>query len=133
MYDLTHESDLPKDFDGPFNLVWAYAIKPDTTKGLEEMYRPRCCVGKALRGAHDSTDDPVLKFAGQVDITFCKTMIACATSRGFHDFEFDIRQFHQTTPIPAHAKPIICTQPIGHAVEGPNGEPKEQMYWRLLV
>ena len=49
------------------------------------------------------------------------------------DFEFDIKQFHQSTPIPATATAIITTQPKGFCVRGEHGEPPEEMFWQLLV
>jgi hypothetical protein len=46
---------------------------------------------------------------------------------------FDISQFHQTTAIPASMSPIVVTQPIGFEQAGPNGEPKNEMFWQLQV
>ena len=132
VYELVHKEALPPQHDGPFNLVWAYDVRPgNITKGESEVYRPRLCVGKVQKGGNDSTDDPVLKFAAQADFTFIRVFLAAMAAKRMYDFEFDIRQFHQNTHIPPDATPIVTTQPRGFEVQGPNGEAAAEMFWVL--
>ena len=66
-------------------------------------------------------------------MTTCKIMLALTAADGWLDFSLDISQFHQTTNIPPTMAPIIVTQPTGYEQGGPNGEPKQEMFWLLLV
>ena len=130
---LIHKSQFPAEFDGPFQLVWAYDIRAaNADKGVDEMLRPRICVGHTIRGGTDSTNDPITKYAGTVDMTTSKMMMCATAFDCWLDFSFDISQFHQQTPVAADARPIITTQPRGFEEEGPNSEPAKEMFWLLV-
>ena len=62
-----------------------------------------------------------------------KIMLALTAADRWLDFSLDISRFHQTTKIPPTMDPIIVTQPKGFEQGGPNGEPKQEMFWLLLV
>ena len=129
VWDRAHESELPAEYEGPYHLVWAYAIRPNNiVKGLAEVLRPRVCVGRLAKGGVETTDDPLSKFATTTDFLTTSLMLATTAADGWIDFAFDIHQFHQSTLIPEDAKPIVTYQPRGAEERGPNGEPANEMY-----
>ena len=129
VWDRAHESELPAEYEGPYHLVWAYAIRPNNIiKGLAEVLRPRVCVGRLAKGGVETTDDPLSKFATTTDFLTTSLMLATTAADGWIDFAFDIHQFHQSTLIPEDAKPIVTYQPRGAEERGPNGEPASEMY-----
>jgi hypothetical protein len=131
---LVHLQDVPNDADGPYRLVWAFDARPgNITKGILEVLRPRICVGPPIKDGSDHSNNPIQKFAATTDMTSSKIHMALTAADGWHDFFFDIRQFFQNTRIPPHARPIICTQPKGYEEEGPQGQPKEEMFWQLFM
>ena len=66
-------------------------------------------------------------------MTTRKIILALTAADDWFEFSFDISQFHQTTEIPSTMAPIIVTQPTGYEQGGPHGEPKNEMFWLLLV
>ena len=124
---------MPLDPIEPSGLSTIDNREGNIAKGALKQFRPRVAVGHPLKDGIDSDNDAISTFATSADMTTRKIMLALTAADGWLDFALDISQFHQTTKIPSTMSPIIVTQPTGYEQGGPNGEPKNEMFWLLLV
>ena len=130
---MIHVSEAPDDAEGPFELVWAFAVKPANELKVDgDAFRPRLCVGRVSKEGVETTT-ALDTFATSVNMITTKTHWALTSYDRWIDFEFDISQFHQSTTIGPDQKPILTKQPKGFAVRGPHGQPPEEMLWQLCV
>jgi hypothetical protein len=131
---LIHRSEIPAGATGPFRTQWAFAYREaNIAKGALARFRPRIAIGHPLKDGIDMSNDAITTFATSADMTTRKILLGLTASDDWIDYTFDISQFHQTTEIPTDMAPIIVTQPTGYEQMGPNGEPKHEMFWLLLV
>jgi hypothetical protein len=130
--ELIHKSQIPQDATGPFRSLWAFSFnEANAIKGPMASYRARVCIGRPLKDGVVADSDPISKFATSADMLTRKLLLAVTAADNWHDFSFDISQFHQSTLIPSTVRPIIATQPTGFEERGPNGEPSNEMFWLL--